>query len=261
MRKDALTLTISTVVAGIFGGFFRWLQLQNAFEPLSGLAVRGAATTVVLTVFTVIAAGFFAAAAYIWLARYEQPGLPAEAFRAATPVPRIIFWAAGILLAADGVFLMLFASLMSRYPSLQRLCAVFAILAGLSLPLLASGKPGEKEKRAAAVMPVLFCCMLLILWYKNNAEDPTIWHYLPEILAICGAVLASYELAAYFYGKARPKLTVFCCQLAAYLGICALSDSQGLAARAIFAVSALLFLTAEYLLIANMREGKHQSEE
>ena len=46
MRKTALTLTVSTLVLGIFGAFLRWLQTMSAFDKETGFPIPGAGTTV-----------------------------------------------------------------------------------------------------------------------------------------------------------------------------------------------------------------------
>ena len=55
MRKTALTLTVSTLVLGIFGAFLRWLQTMSAFEKETGFSVPGAGTTVVFVIYSILA--------------------------------------------------------------------------------------------------------------------------------------------------------------------------------------------------------------
>ena len=51
MRKSALTFTVTTLVLGIFGAFFRWLQNANAFDAETGCAIPGHGTSIVFLIY------------------------------------------------------------------------------------------------------------------------------------------------------------------------------------------------------------------
>ena len=47
MQKTAITVTVTTLVLGVFGAFFRWLQTTGAFEAEHGRAFLATASTFV----------------------------------------------------------------------------------------------------------------------------------------------------------------------------------------------------------------------
>lgn len=254
MRKDALTICLITIVAGIFGAFFRWLQLLNAFEPLTGLVKPFAATSIILVIYSLLAAALFAAIVLLWLKRYHRSTELETAFATRTKLPMLIVCAAGALLAVLSVAWLMLAN-HQRYVSLHRILAVGGILTGLSLFFMGCGKFPEEQKTLSLV-PILFCCLWLAVCYKDNAEDPVIWNYVLEILAISSTTIAYYELSAYRYNRAKPDLALFFLLLSAYLNMSTLFDERGLVMQLFFIINAVIMLLMEYLLMANMREGR-----
>ncbi len=260
MRKDALTICLITLVAAIFGAFFRWLQLLNAFEPISALAEPYAATSIILVVYSLLAAALFAAIVWLWLRRYKKSCEAEEAFAAGIKLPMIILCACGaVLILLSAIWLMLASY--QRFATMHRLFAVGGIFMGLSLFLLGRNKLPAAELNVLSLIPVLFSCLWLAVCYKDNAEDPVIWHFVMEILAISASAIAYYQLSAYRYGRPKCELCLFFVMLSAYLNIANLFDERGLVMQAFFAVNAIVMLCMEYILISNMHEGKALREE
>lgn len=256
MRKDALKVVLVTCVAGIFGAFFRWLQNMNAFEADTGLMVRGAKTTVLMTVYMLAAAALFAAVVLLGLKNWGKKTAPEQALRPSTVVPDIICKACGVVTAAVSVILMLAAGA-ERYPTLERLFAAMGIFAGAAMLFITGKRDGSAPgSKSAVLVIVLFACMWLIRSYKSNAEDPVIWAFVVEILTVVVTTLAWYELAAYYYGRPKPNAALFFVQAAAFMNITTLSDSRGLLMQALFFVQAVLMLTFEYLLVENLAESQ-----
>lgn len=255
MRKDALTLTISTLVAGIFGAFLRWLQNLNAFEEDTGLFISGKASTWLLVIYLIIAAGLIAAVVFWWLRRYDRPS-DMGAFGARTVVPNILSKALGVITALACIAIM-FAANSTRLPTLQRVFAALGILAGAAMLLLFSS-PGVQApyRRQAGIVISLFCCLWLITSYKFTAEDPVVWAFVIEILAVCAVIMAWYELAAYSYGRAKPDAALFFVMLAAVLCITTLSDSRSFAWQLLFFSQTAMLLMHEYLMIENMKDKR-----
>ena len=92
MRKDALTITLTTLVLGIFGAFLRWLQNMNIYDD-GGLAARGAGISIVLTVYILAAAAVLVLIARVWLRRYVFPADAGAALRCHSVVPAVLSWA------------------------------------------------------------------------------------------------------------------------------------------------------------------------
>jgi hypothetical protein len=254
MRKNALTITLTTLVLGIFGAFLRWLQAKTAFEE-SGLATPGAALSIVYLLYSLAAVAVLAFIVFGYLRRYSAPREPSAALRCGSVLPQILAWllCAGFVCAAVAA---LFSAGTSEFPLLQRLFGAAGIFAGLCLPLLpAKNGAVSVMSRAAAVLLTFFCCYWMIFAYKLHAENPVVWTYGPEMVAIAVTTLAVYEVAAYYYGHAKPAAALFLIQLAAFLDLSVFFDARAVPLTVILAVFAALLLLLEYLLIANRREG------
>ena len=92
MRKIALTITVTTLVIGVFGAFFRWLQLMNAFDKETGFYISGAGITAVVVVYCVLAAIAFCLMMAMWLSRYDRAESVETALRCGTAAPLILSW-------------------------------------------------------------------------------------------------------------------------------------------------------------------------
>ena len=86
---------------------------------------------------------------------------------------------------------------------------------------------------ALSVLPVLFFCLWLVVFYKENAANPILWAYGMEILAIAMCLLAVFRLSAYLFYRAKPRQTIFACMLALITSLATLTDSVSLGARAV----------------------------
>ena len=145
---------------------------------------------------------------------------------------------------------------------MQRIFSALAILAGVSLPFLLGRNASRSDSigGTAGVVTVLFACFWLVFSYRVNSEDPVLWGYCVEILAIAATTLAFYQLTAYFFGRAKPSRALFLVQLAAFLDITTLSDERALGFTAIFAACAVFLLMAAFILISNLREKPEEDE-
>lgn len=191
-----------------------------------------------------------------WLRRYDRPEDPAAALRCLTRLPAALAWLLGAVILLSALILM-FSADSSRIPVMQRIFSALAILSGASLPFIL-GKKGSEEANPnggiASVVPVLFACFWLVFSYRVNAENPVLWAYCVEILAIAATALAFYYIAAYFYCRAKPDRALFTVQLAAFLDITTLADERALGISVIFAAVAAFLLLTEFVLIENLKE-------
>ena len=160
MRKTALTFTVTTLVLGVFGAFFRWLQLMNAFDKETGFPVPGAGITPVLIVYCVLALAAFCVLTLVWLGRYDRAQTAETALKCGTVAPLIISWA----LCAAFAFLFLLRLREKRLPAFLSAgfltgCAGFLFL--MSSPSEWSGRRGEVSEstltKAQARLPGLRC--------------------------------------------------------------------------------------------------------
>lgn len=257
MRKNAWVICCCTAVLAAFGTFFRWLQDQVCFEAETGLAVRGSIWPYAVALMIVIAAVVLAVVCF---RMKNQPhtsfpdSLPA-AFAAAQRVRTIGGIVLGALLAVGGAWLMISSGTLSS-PGLQRVLAVLAIVTGAAFArqMLA---PGDAEATSGAVvcasMPIVLLAFWLIASYKVNIINPTISAYAVEILALCAALIAFYQLAGFAYGRPKAIKSIFWSQFAAFLCITALPDDRAGGQQLMLAAIAGILVFQSYLTASNIR--------
>lgn len=255
MQKNALPITLATLVAAIFGSFLRWLQTRNIFDE-SGLAIRGAAISIIYAVYTVLV---LAAICVLAAALLKHCSAPKEA-DAALADPTVFPFAAAVALAAVFIccaVVAMFTADSGKYPIMQRIFGAFGIFAGLCLPFLPGKKSGGHSSFSgtAAVVLTLFCCYWLVFDYRLNAENPVMWAYAPELLATIATTLAIYHIAAYFHGRAKPRPTLITVLAAVFFDISVVFDARALWLTGLYAVSALMLLIIEFLLLSNLKES------
>ena len=161
----------------------------------------------------------------------------------------------GALLAVGGLWLLLGSGTLAS-PGLQRVLAVLAIAAGAAFArqMLA---PGDVETASGAVvcasMPIVLLAFWLIVSYKVNIINPTVSAYAVEILALCAALIASYEFAGFAYGRPKAIKSIFWSQFAAFLCITALPDDRAGGQQLMLAAIAGILLFQSYLTASNIR--------
>ena len=257
MRKIALTFTVTTLVLGIFGAFFRWLQLMNAFDAGTGLSEPGAGTSAVLLIYCVLAAAAICLLTVLWLGRYEGAAGAEDALKSADAVPLIVGWALFAIFAAAACIL-LFAAGTASYPVLQRLFGACGILAAASVPFL-FGKKGSAAGsmgRTASVMLTVFYCFWLIFAYKCISPNPVVWSYALEMPAVAASAVALCSVTAFYYGTGKITRSLIALQLGAFFSVAVLFEERSAAMSVLFGVSAALQLLLEFVLISNMREKR-----
>ncbi len=261
MRNNAFTLTLTTLVAGIFGFFLRWLQNLNGFDD-NGLAVPGASIATVFLVYSILILAVFMVEERFYFRKLNRSSLSAEALATPHFALTAVFWVmAGLMVIA--CLILMFSSDFARYPTMQRIMSALGIFAGLCLPFIPNRKTQSEDNSAgaiAAIIPVLFYSLWLVTAYRIESENPVLWSYAPEILAIIAALVGFYYLAAYFYGRAKPGRCLVMLQLAAYLCICTLMDEHSGAEKLVFGVTAAAMLVFQYILIYNAEKAPKSEE-
>ena len=110
--------------------------------------------------------------------------------------------------------------------SMRIFLGVLSLLAFLGgAAWLALGLDGWRKKKEdsflSAVLPVFFCGLFLVVFYKEYAQRPAMLYTLYPFLGLCGALTALHLIAGFSVNRVRPKLTLFLCGAGAYL--CAVS--------------------------------------
>lgn len=257
MRNNAFTICLTTFVVGIFGFFLRWLQTLNGFEE-NGLAIPGAATAAVFTVYSLLALLAFVFVNRFYLRKKSISEKAAEALYTGNIIPTAVMWVVAAVMAIACVVLM-FGSDFARYPTMQRTMSALGIFSAVCLPFILRRKAGGEDGGVggiAAVIPVLFGCLWLVTSYRIESENPVLWSYVLEVLAIIAATLSFYYVAAYFYGRAKPVRGLIMLQVAVYLCMCTLMDNHSGMEKLLFGCLAAAFLIFEYVLLSNIKEAK-----
>ena len=197
-----------------------------------------------------------AARTLLWLRRMKAATEPAAALRCETPAPAILIIAFAVVFLCAAL-VVLFTAEISRFPMLQRVFGAAAIFGGLCIPFLLLKQDGSIRSASgtATVILTFFCCFWLIFAYKLNAEDPVIWAYGPELLALAATTVGIYEVSAYYHGKARPAYAFIALHTGAFLDLSVLFDLRSAAMTVMIGICAALMLLLSYLLIANLKES------
>ena len=253
MRNNAMTVTVATLVLGVFAAFFRWLQNANAFEAESGLPIPGHATSVIFAVYCIAAAALIVAAAAVYFRRCGCAS-DAAALRSDSAVPTVLSWIFCAVFVL-GAVLVMFSAYRMRRPAVVRLLGAFGILGGLCFPFL-TGKKAESGAlgRMASGFAALLFCYWMVCAYLLHSEDPVTWNYCVEILALAASTAAFYHAAAFHFGAGKGNRALAAVQLAVFFDLATLFDARSGAFLAMIAASAAMLLLIEYLLIANMTE-------
>ena len=265
MLKDSKSLEISCYVigAGAFGVFFRWMQLQLAYE--NGLPGKSVWHAFVLLLIAASAAVF-----YYFIRNFEKAGLtvPGSFFEALSNKGRlftVLRWLFGGILCAGSIMLFLTSELDANVTFL-RVLSGFGLLCGISYPLLLScaNRPHAVSNTTVtllAILPLFFICTWLLTSYKQNSINPIIWNYVLEVLTLIVVMLAFFRIAGFAYGVPDPKKCMFTCMLGAMLSLMSLADSRYLAQQIMFFAIALMLAMYNWIMIANLKTRKESAEQ
>ena len=219
MRKNAWVICCCTAVLAAFGIFFRWLQDQVCFEEETGLAVRGSIWPYAVALMIVIAAVVLAVVCF------RMKNQPHTSFPDSLPAAFVAVAALTIVTGAAFIWQML--------------------------------SIGDGETTSGTVvcasMPIVLLAFWLIVSYKVNIINPTVSAYAVEILALCAALIAFYELAGFAYGRPKAIRSIFWSQFAAFLCITALPDDRTGGQQLMLAAIAGMLLFQSYLTASNIR--------
>ena len=227
MQKQAWIYTMAGTVFGALTVMLRWLQVQMIFDEETGLPTLHAPITTML-----VAALLIVAAALWWLSgRMKTDCAPAEPEDALALPHRETGWilTAVAALAAFGSVYLFF----KEEDTLMKAAALLGLLSAPVLAMLPQLPRWGGFGAALSVLPVLFFCLWLVVFYKQNASNPILWSYGMEILAIAMCLLAVFRLSAYLFYRAKPRQTIFACMLALVTSLATLTDSASLGARAV----------------------------
>ena len=260
--KAPLILSCYVCALGAFGAFFRWLQMQVARDSETGM-MNPSILSVLVPLTILCAAVLF----YLRLKKLcdGEKALPTEfyaALKGSSVLCPVISWVIGVFTAIGGVVTMLNVTLDAQR-GLYIVIAALGILCGLSFPLICSAARKRYSPGLTSLfmtLPVIMYCLWLIACYKANSNNPNLWVYAVEIIAVCCIITAFYYTAGFPYGRAKPRWAAYFCMMGAFLGFVTLADGRHLGLQLMLLGSVGMLIMENWLIIQNMRD-KDDSDE
>ena len=260
--KAPLILSCYVCALGAFGAFFRWLQMQVARDAETGM--MDSSILSILVPLTILCA---AVLLYLRLKKLcdGEKALPTEfyaALKGSSVLCPVISWVIGVFTAIGGVVTMLNVTLDAQR-GLYIVIAALGILCGLSFPLICSAARKRYSPGLTSLfmtLPVIMYCLWLIACYKANSNNPNLWVYAIEIIAVCCIITAFYYTAGFPYGRAKPRWAAYFCMMGAFLGFVTLADGRHLGLQLMLLGSVGMLIMENWLIIQNMRD-KDDSDE
>lgn len=260
MRNKALENTVFVYATGAFGVFFRWLQLQLAFDE-RGLCGPSVFNWIV-TFFLLLAAWVLYRRAGDLLGRkYTLPGTLQEVFGETGKFFAFLRWFAGVLMMLGGA-LLIRGSETEKYVLMLRVLGGLAILTGLSFPLMLAGAKRPEEPRLQGLLrllslvPVALFALWLVYDYRSNAINSVVWGFLVEVLAVCVLMLGFFRLAGFAYGQKDEKKQIFWLQYGVFMSLVVLADDRSTSMQIIFFSAGMMLALADYVLLGKLREKR-----
>ena len=220
MRKNAWLFLGGLILLSVAGVLLRVIELRTALDLSTMLMDLTPASLIllILSALTLVLMG--------WLARKGlEEAVPRSYARCFGSIGTLAVSAAALVLAVIGALICLRSRSSDMGMRLfQGLLALLAALAGAAW--LALGLDGWRKKKEdsflSAVLPVVFCGIFLILFYKTYAQLPAMRYTLYPFLGLCASLAALHLIAGFTLGRVRPRLTLFLCGAGSYLCIVAL---------------------------------------
>lgn len=262
MRKKAWLFLGCLILFSAAGALLRALELRTALDTSTMLMDMTPASILllVLSAIVLVLMGLLARG-------QETKALPRRYGRCFGGVGTLAVAALCLLLTLWGALLCLRdRSGAQAQRLLLGLLALMGALAGTAW--LALGLDGWRKKKAdsflSAVIPVFFCGLFLVIFYKSYAQIPALRYTLYPFLGLCGALAGLHLIAGFTVNRerVRPRLTLFFCGAGAYFCAVALVGAPKDAYRLFFAALALeLAVHGVRLLLPHDPDPEEETEE
>lgn len=243
MRKNNSMVVISLLL-GLAGLGFHALQVSRSFDPLTNLPISG-------DIFGPLFVGVSVASLslLLLLARRTPQGNPPPHF---TEKHNIVI-ISGMLLMGISAVLYIFESFGGAVAPAALVLGIFSAIMGLCafISISTTRKITDKERAPLSLVPICYCIVWIILYYRNYASDPVLWHYWCPLLAISALAMGFYYTSSALYGQYLEKRSIFFSAAAIYLCLAALPGSSSPAVAcaylgcALFQLATLLRITAQ----------------
>ena len=260
MRKNAWLFLGGLILLSGAGVLLRVIELRTALD-LSTMLMDITPASLILLILSAMTLGLMG-----WIARKGlEEDLSRSYNRCFGSLGALAVSAAALVLAVIGALLCLRSRASQAGMRLfQELLALLAVLAGAAW--LALGLDGWRKKKEdsflSAVLPVFFCGVFLILFYKTYAQLPALRYTLYPFLGLCAALAALHLIAGFTLGRVRPRLTLFLCGAGSYLCVVALPGVRENAYRLFLGAIALeLAVHGVCLLLPHPPEPEPEKKE
>ena len=246
MQRRAWIHAAAPMITGAMCLMLRWLQYINVFDEETGLPNASVLSRLVTIAFVLSALVLIGLSQS--LRRFYTPYDPDEAFDAPPKLLIGVLGAAAMVSAVGAVALYFLGN--------DLLLKLTALLALLSVPAMMLYPILSRWGFLGALMglvPIAFFGWWLVIAYRENAPDPVLWLYAPQILSIAALLLATYRVTAYIYYRAKPVAAIRACSLAALFSVSTLMDEHIGMGRFILAGWAFAMMAIIWLLVCNMQ--------
>lgn len=258
MQKNAVTYCSTVGVVAAFSLFFRWIQNQAAFETDTGLMIAGAfwsklalvvclisLAAIVLMVRALWYKGYYPAQNYTDMIKGKQEWLR-----------RITRGIAGVMVF--GTAICFFIAGYSVYSTMLRTLCVLAIAAAWAFVKLSEVPFAEKKSELKQTVYVGIIAAMYVYWlivsYRTNSANPSVWNYAVEIFAICASILGTFYFASYAFENPRPYAALGCLMTGAFLSLVSLLDDRNIGMTIMLVAGAAMQLYFVWMIISSMSE-------
>jgi len=194
------------VLAGVVGFLLRHQEVATVFDPVSGLAERGATITITLALFSLAVVALLFGLSFIDSKRTLSSFQ--EAFGGGIFGTLLLACLGLCVFALAGLEFMLLSERDGLDPfALARLGA--ALLAGPALMLTAILGWRGGNVAIPAALPVFWLCIWLIANHMDQASNPVLLSYVYQLFAIASLLLALYYVAGYAFRQEKPRRLLF----------------------------------------------------
>lgn len=230
MRK-ALVLPAVAVIGGLIGLVVRSRFLVQAFEPDTGLAVRGVPVACAMWAVALITVAAIAALSLGKHRTFEKAYT--SAFGRGNMIQTSCnLAAAGLFLAAGFFNIEAFVSSPVNAFTMAREVSIVRPILGVVCLGAAAGiwfvtqemKSFRQAKSVWSLLPGFASCLWVMANYQTWAQDPNLEKYLFSLVAILLSMVGCYCLPGFAFGKGQVPLTLITCLSAAAFGIMVLGD-------------------------------------
>ena len=262
MQKKSWFILAGAFAAAILGVLLRGYQLARVYDPISMMPREGSPASLVLALLPILYIAFL-----ILLLRGKKYQLPAEGQEklaaGRTLLTPLLSAMLGLVICVSGI-LMLRGIFSYPFPNLRQIVAYFVIAGGIGIGLMGlfAGTPEKSVAAPLFILPVACFCIYLIVFYKEMQNDPVVWNYAVQILAVAANALSFFHLAGFVFHRSRPLHAAFFCFLAFTVNITCLADRLILCETLLFAAMALTNLLFAITILENIdRSGSAPVED